>query len=601
MTPEDSSDTETNVSAEDAPYAAPETEPTAGSGVSKLRLLPAVVIVLATWAIAVIPGLIRPLTFMHFVSMQGAPALGALALLVWWLASRALPMRQRLIGAGVVIVTYIAGVFAGHSSMHVVMYVYGLPIVLSLLVAGMLVAKKLKWPKQGWVAYLAIAVFLAASLFVRVGEMDAAFAFTLVPRSQPTAEEQFLRDAESQPTRVATDSTSDLSLPVGGEELVWAEFRGPHRDSAVAGVNLSTDWKTRPPKEIWRRKVGPGWSSFCIAGPLLITQEQRGQNEAVVAYMASDGSPVWNYQYPGRFEAAMGGVGPRATPTYRDQRLYVMGANGQVFCLDATNGKRVWEYDLVKQLKAPVPDWGFASSPLVLDETVVVFSGAGVNKGTIALTKDEGNLIWSGGDGTKGYSSPQLSVLHDVPQILVSSNRGVRSFNHKTGKLLWQHDWDIGVMARVTQPIVNHNVVYLGTGYGNGTQRFDVHFADGKWTTDEKWTVSMKPYFNDAVFHQGYIYGFDGPIFMCIDADDGSKAWKRGRYGHGQVLLLRDQDLMLVITEKGELVLLKTNPDKLEELAKLQAVEGVTWNHPVIANGKLFVRNAKEMVCYDLQ
>lgn len=567
-----------------------------------LRMWPAVLIIVLLWAGITIPGMLRPLTFIHFVSMQGGPPLGFLAIAFWWMLSRSIPLKQRLLGIVLIIASFAGGLFLAHSSLNILMLVYGLPAALTLLVLGLLVGRSRGWSLQGWIGYAGFLIIPIIAQFVRVSEMDAAFAFSLVPRSTPTAEELFLAEIAKEPD-VSKKMPSETTLPTDPSEVAWSEFRGPQRDGTIRGVDFPTDWDANPLKEEWRKPVGPGWASFTAVGPLLFTQEQRGEQEAVVAYSAEDASTAWTFETEGRFEASMGGIGPRATPTYRDGKLYVTGGNGLVFCLDAKSGELVWEYDLIKQLKVPLPTWGFSSSPLVYNDLIIVFAGGGegedgTGKGTVALARETGKLVWSTGDGSHGYSSPHLATLHGKEQILVSSNRGIRSFEPSDGSMIWKHDWEIGQMARVTQPIVVDNTVYMGTGYGNGTMRFDVDLTDGFWTTEEAWVAPMKPYFNDAVFLDGYLFGFDGKIFMCIDAETGEKAWKKGRYGHGQVLLIEDQKLLLITTERGELVLVKATPDSHDEIARVKSVTGITWNHPVIANGRLYVRNAQEMVSY---
>ncbi|MCG8652489.1 MAG: PQQ-like beta-propeller repeat protein, partial [Pirellulales bacterium] len=330
------------------------------------------------------------------------------------------------------------------------------------------------------------------------------------------------------------------------------------------------------------------------------TQEQRGELEAVVAYRVEDGSQVWSHSIEARFEASMGGIGPRATPTFSAGRLYVTGATGLIQCLDPASGKLIWSYDLVEELGITVPAWGFSSSPLVTDGLVVVFAGGGENKAVVALDQQEGTLRWTASDGYHAYSSPQLSTIDGQRHIVISSNLGLRGIAPEDGKVLWQHDWDIGQMARVTQPLVVGNAVYLGTGYGNGTERVEVKHADGRWSVQGGWIAPLKPYFNDFVYHEGHLFGFDNAIFVSIDASTGERNWKGGRYGNGQVLLVEDLGVLLVISEKGKLVLVKASPDKHQEITSMDAIEGVTWNHPVIAQGKLFVRNAEEAACYAL-
>ena len=200
------------------------------------------------------------------------------------------------------------------------------------------------------------------------------------------------------------------------------------------------------------------------------------------------------------------------------------------------------------------------------------------------------------------YSSAHLASLHNVTQVLMMNELGLASFDPETGEELWLHEWPLGGgSARIVQPAVIGNDIVIGTGYGYGTRRISVSYEGGEWSTEELWTSSaLKPYFNDFVIDGDYAYGFDGSIFTCVDLKTGKRLWKRGRYGSGQVVLVTDQKLLVVLSEQGELVLLAADPKEHTELHRFQAIEGKTWNHPVIANGRLFVRNGIEAACFDL-
>ncbi|TWT93359.1 PQQ-binding-like beta-propeller repeat protein [Stieleria varia] len=561
-----------------------------------LWMTPAIVLVALMWCLLIVPGKIVPLTLIHFVSMQGGPILGVLLLSIWWFASRRLPLSHRFVGWFLAIATIILTFVASDPSMPIIVLVYLLPISLTVLIALLSVTASVAWPRRGWIGWIGFSVSMFASLLFRATDQDASFHFGLATRWSPTAEEQFLAELESQ------DESPEavITLPEEHAEGDWAEFRGPRRDGILTSVRIATDWQADPPKEIWRRNVGPGWSSFCVIGPMIVTQEQRDQTEVVAAYRLQDGVPIWTNEISARFTASMGGIGPRATPTYRSGKIYATGAAGLVQCLDAKTGQSLWQYHLIDDLGASMPMWGFASSPLVINELVIVFAGGGDGKGVVALNRESGEVVWTANNGTHGYSSAQLSEIDGVQQVLISSNRGLQSLDPANGELLWQHAWDIGDMARVTQPLVVDNTVYLGTGYGNGTRRIDVQFENGNWTATEGWTSRLKPYFNDSVYYEGHLYGFDGDIFMSIDAETGDQNWKKGRYGNGQVLLLKEMGVLLVLTEKGKVLLVNADPEKHEEIAEIKALEGVTWNHPVIVDGKLLVRNAEEMACYEL-
>jgi outer membrane protein assembly factor BamB len=213
--------------------------------------------------------------------------------------------------------------------------------------------------------------------------------------------------------------------------------------------------------------------------------------------------------------------------------------------------------------------------------------------------------VWKAGDGSHSYCSMHRAVLAGMEQLVVATDVGLAAYNPANGHVLWQHKWPLqGGMARVIQPtILNDTDVLLGTGFGIGTRRVKVvrendHIkpeAEIVWTT-----LAIKPYFNDMVTHKNHLYGFDGTFFTCVSLDDGKSKWKARGYGNGEVLLLPDQDMLLILSEKGEIALVEANPERHKEVAKFQALEGKTWNHPVIARGKLFLRNGEEMACYQL-
>ena len=250
---------------------------------------------------------------------------------------------------------------------------------------------------------------------------------------------------------------------------------------------------------------------------------------------------------------------------------------------------------------AKLPVWGFASSPLVTGDLVIVFSGGREGKSIAAYHRATGELTWTAGDGTHGYSSGHLARIAEVPQVLVTSDIGSQSFAPETGDMLWEHRWVVNTNPRCVQPlVVDANSIMIGTAGGKGTRRLRVDREDGSWKVEEVWTTRrFRPYFNDFVYHEGYCYGFDGSRFTCIDVATGERKWTGPKYG-GQVLLLPDLDALLILSEKGNVVVLEATPEGHNKLAQFKALSGKTWNHPVIAGGRLFVRNSEEAACFDL-
>jgi outer membrane protein assembly factor BamB len=415
----------------------------------------------------------------------------------------------------------------------------------------------------------------------------AAPAVAPPPVAEPAAEPVVARATPIAPAAVPTPQ---LAIPE------WPGFRGPSRDSRLPTLTIRTDWSTAKPTEIWRKPIGPAWSSFAIAGDRLYTQEQRGEEEIVSCYSAATGEPIWIHRDPTRFWESNAGAGPRGTPTLHQGRVYAFGGTGILNALDAATGARLWSVNIAADTNTKVPGWGFSSSPLIVDDVVIIAAGgqlAGYDLRT-------GKSRWHGPKNGGGYSSPHLFAADGVNQVVLQSGNAVHAVDPQDGKLLWKHEWPNN--GPIVQPATLGADLLITGGQGAGMQRLSVSRAGQDWKLEQRWaTLNLKPYFNDYVIHNGHVYGFDNAILACIDSSDGQRKWKGGRYGHGQLLLLAQQNLLLILSEEGEIALVKAEPDQFTELARLPVLEGKTWNHPVVAAGNLYVRNATEMVALNLK
>lgn len=578
------------------------------------RLWPALVIVLAYWIGWVFVTYLLGHPFAQFMYYFYAPMAVVLAMLVWWFGFSRQTWLDTLWGVGCITGFGIAATVLGHRSMLFGMLMYALPVAITAAVVWLIVMRGAStWPVRIGLAILCLLSWGTYAL-MRVDGINGNLAAKKSWRWERTAEEKYLLELTSVSAPAgASGETTPASTTEPGDgaaaaELVataadWPGFRGAKRDGVLHSVKLDGDWQAHPPKALWRRRVGPGWSSFAVIGARAFTQEQRGDNEAVVCLDVNTGREIWAHEDKARFEEVVAGAGPRATPTFDNGKIYALGGSGRLNCLDAATGDLLWTRDMADDAKAKPPMWGFSGSPLVAQGIVTVVAGGPNGKGVLGYDAETGELKWSASKAKHSYSSTHLASWGGTDQVLLVSDFGLESFNPATGELLWEHEWIQQDMFRVVQPLIRGDQVLVGTGMGVGTRSLTVAGGSGSWHVEEGWTSKeLKPYFNDYVEHEGYAYGFDGPIMICIDLKTGAKQWKKGRYGHGQVLLVAESGLLVVATEdSGEIVLVEANPDEHVELGKFKAITGKTWNHPVIAAGKLLVRNGEEMACYALK
>ncbi len=559
--------------------------------------------------------------------------LAALAILVWWLFFSRAPWSERLGAFALMAVALLATSRILHISVanlgQGMMFYFYAPSLMMLAFAVAVVASH-RFTERVRRAVLVATILLASGgwTLVRIGGISYTGGMDLAWRWSPTAEERLLAQAKNEPpvaaespapTPAAAPGTAEAAkeeppatsagekaaaaapVPVLEEAApVWPGFRGPHRDSVIPGVQIQTDWAASPPVELWRRPIGPAWSSFAVRGDLLYTQEQRGDHEIVACYNLKTGEPVWMHRDATRFWEANAGAGPRGTPTLSGGRVYTFGATGIVNALDATTGAVVWSRNAASDADKKVPYWGFASSPLVVNDLVIVAASGRL----IAYALATGEPRWLGPARSGSYGSPHLLTIDGVAQVLHLNGAGVTSVAPADGTVLWEHALP-GGGAGMLQPALTADgdilVTLSGMSGGEGTRRIAVKHEPGAWTVLERWTSrGLKPYFNDFVVHKGHAYGFDGSILSCIDLADGQRKWKGGRYGNGQMVLLAEQDLLLVLSEEGELALVSATPDKFQELARVPAIEGKTWNHPALVGDLLLVRNDREMAAFRL-
>ena len=393
----------------------------------------------------------------------------------------------------------------------------------------------------------------------------------------------------------------------------YSQFLGNQQNNRVEGVTLDRDWQAHPPRQIWQEPIGAGWSAFAVQGDHAVTLEQRGTEELVSSRSVKTGAVQWATGIQARHATTLGGTGPRSTPTLYRGKVYALGATGVLRCLDLESGQRIWQHDLLKEFGVPSADadgqgvaWGRAGSPLVVDDKVVVPAGGpagGPYVSLVAFGLDSGEEIWRGGDRQVSYASPSLRTLGGMRQIVIVNESSITGHDPDSGSVLWEQDWwgsSTGPASTSQTVQIDDRRLFVSKGYTYGAMLFAVERTDSGWKTEEIWHNRrvMQTKFTNVVLREGYVFGLSDGVLECIDVEKGERQWKKGRFGPGQILLVGD--LILVLGEGGELALVEANPQNFVEVARIQALEGKTWNNMALVGPLLLIRNAEEAKCFRL-
>lgn len=574
----------------------------------RLRVWPALVVVVLMVLARFGPAYTEGGLSTYWMIAVFGPLLCCVLMLIWWLVASRATWKERVFG----VLGLIGGLAVTVALVHPTMrgpgttYLTAPMGMLLFAVGATWLAKRRPAVRTGGALLMALVGF-GYSLFLRNEGMTGEYTMETFWRWSRSAEATMLATRSAEPgastseNKGGTNGVSAVASSGAFATPEWPAFRGADRGGHTGGAGISTNWASHPPKQLWKIAVGPGWSSFAVAGKLLFTQEQRGPMETVVCYDAETGREVWSRQIEARFDDPMGGPGPRATPTIAEGGLFVMGATGIFMRLAPATGEIVWQQDLKSVAGRTVaPMWGFSASPLVTGGVAIVYAGGSGDKGLVAFDAGSGTLRWSAATGADSYSSAQLNKIADEELVLLLSNEGLMCVDPASGKERLNYEWKFNGY-RALQPTVIDDTILLSTPMNVGTRAIRIKKNDGQLAAEELWTSRhLKPDYTDLVAHQGYVYGIDGGIFTCLDLKTGERKWKGGRYGKGQTLLLTDPGLLLIAAEDGRVVLLRADPNEHTEVASFKGLEGKTWNHPVLVGNKLYVRNAQEAACYQL-
>ena len=430
---------------------------------------------------------------------------------------------------------------------------------------------------------------------------DAHYAAVESNREAQAAQPAASAAVAPSPSPSASGAASPGASPAAAAPAsnYWTNYRGPKRDGKYDETTVSTNWPASGLPVIWKQPVGVGYASFVVAEGKAYTIEQRRNQEVVAAYDLNNGHELWTQKWNAEYTDSTGD-GPRATPTWDQGRIYALGATGELRCLDGNSGSVIWGKNILSDNQAKNLQWAMAAAPLIVDDKVIVLPGGTSGKSVVAYNKMTGAPVWRVLSDTQAYVSPMLVELAGRRQIVVVSSTRVVGLTPEKGELLWEYPWDTDMGINVSQPIVvDPNRFFISSGYGKGAALVEVKGGGNKLSASTIWeNKNMKNKFNSSVLHNGYIYGLDEGIMVCLDVNTGERKWKEGRFGYGQIILTNGH--LIVTSDQGEVALLRATPEKYTEVARFSAVQGQTWNYPAIASGRLLVRNSNEMAAYDI-
>ncbi|MGQ0634692.1 MAG: outer membrane protein assembly factor BamB family protein [Planctomycetaceae bacterium] len=577
-----------------------------------LRLVAACAITLVAlpylWGRTLVLGMLeRKLRFDDIGKLVVAIAL--VALLTRGLSRRfaSLPFDRRLnrllIGLWLAITGGLIAAFAGDTMSRLPVVTLVVPATLWVLWLAWMFYPPWGWKKRFGVLAALVALAFPFPLLLRVAGLTGNARINFAWRdAAPHSPAQLPAGAVS-----ASDSTAAADLTSVGPND-YPQYLGPDRTGVVRDIRLSADWATRPPRELWRKAVGEGWGSFAVVGDFACTQEQHGASEAVRCLRVADGETMWVLEYPARFGVEsggsnLGGTGPRATPTIAAGRVYAIGATGKLHCLDGRTGNPLWAADVLADNDGAPISHGVCASPLLVDGLVVVCPTGNDAACLAAYDQSSGRCVWRAGRHKASYGSPALVDLAGHRQLLVATAEGLASHAASSGGSLWHFPWANNVTTNCSQPLVIDGPagrIFFSTGYGTGAVLLQVAPGDAGWNVTELWKApnEMKTKFTTPVRLRDGIYGLDDGILACLDLSTGKRRWKGGRYQHGQILLAGE--LLIVQAENGDLALVRPDPGRFVELARIPALDGKTWNNPALDGRRLLVRNDHEAACYEL-
>lgn len=381
----------------------------------------------------------------------------------------------------------------------------------------------------------------------------------------------------------------------------WPQWRGPNRDGISTETGLLKEWPSNGPPLVWKvQSLGEGYSSPAIANGRIYTQFQRGNETFVIALDEATGKTLWQVRNGGSFRESRGN-GPRGTPTVEGSRLYALSADGTLSCLEAADGKVVWSKNILREFNGSVPRWGISESPLIDGNRLIVIPGGSAGA-VVALDKRNGAVLWKSQSEPAGYSSVMPMTVGGVRSYVAFTGRGVLGLSADTGELFWRYDRAANRTANVATPIVRDGHVFVSSDYGTGCALLKVEAQDKKLRASEVYfSREMRNHHASSVLIGDYLYGFSSAILTAMNFLTGEVAWRDRSVGKGSVTFADGH--LYCFSETGVMGLVEAKAAGYREKSRFRIGIGGyhSWTPPVIANGRLYLRDQENLYCYDIQ
>lgn len=389
--------------------------------------------------------------------------------------------------------------------------------------------------------------------------------------------------------------SAEAAAQVGGN---WPQWRGPNRDGISKETGLLKQWPAEGPPLVWKAvAVGRGYSSMALANGRLFTMGLRADREYVIAFDVATGKEVWATPHGNAYRDSRGD-GPRGTPTVDGNNLYALGGNGDLSCLDAKTGRIVWAINVLTKFGGENTNWGISESPLVIDDKLLINAG-GPGASIVALNKKDGSLIWKSQSDKAGYSSAMPVQIGNTTQVVFFTHHRAVGLDLKDGKLLWEYARPANDTANVATPVVRGNRVFISSDYGTGAGLVEIK-ADGK-AQEVYFTKDMRNHHSSSILIGDYLYGFSSGILTAMRFDTGEVAWRDRSVGKGS-LVYADGNLY-ALSENGVVGLIEATPAGYREKGRFRIQQDSlpTWTHPIIAGGRLYLRDQDTIYAYDVR